>query len=231
MSFNLQDYEDVATLNKWFQDNYPMGSMRILELNHEIIYQEGIFKDEIITAVTGVFRDSKDEEPAVSNLARGRQSEYPKHMQRFFAEDVVTSSFGRCIALLKGADKTATKDDMQKVVVGNNQPIKPLYGAPGSRSAAVEMALRGSAKNESFEAPKLEEPAPVKWTVDEVVDSIGASTPNEPPVCCNAGHTLKQGISKGGKPYYGYVCNGKITEHAKWASITSNGKWYFKGDE
>jgi hypothetical protein len=39
---------------------------------------------------------------------------------------------------------------------------------------------------------------------------------------------MKQGISKGGKPYLGYVCKGKIAEHAKWAKVTSQGHFYFE---
>jgi hypothetical protein len=41
---------------------------------------------------------------------------------------------------------------------------------------------------------------------------------------------LKEGISKGGKPYYGYVCKAKQCE-PKWAKLTANGKWYFEGGE
>ncbi len=28
MAINLTDYEDVASLNKWFQGNFPMGSLK-----------------------------------------------------------------------------------------------------------------------------------------------------------------------------------------------------------
>ncbi len=33
------------------------------------------------------------------------------------------------------------------------------------------------------------------------------------------------------KPFYGYVCLGNIKEHARWASQTSTGAWYFKDKE
>jgi hypothetical protein len=75
-----------------------------------------------------------------------------------------------------------------------------------------------------------EEPEPVAWTVGEVVDALGTSIPNPPPECQH-GHILKQGISKGGKPYYGYVCKSNVKEDAVWASMSPNGRWYFKGDE
>ena len=223
MAFNLNDYEDVATLNKWFIENFPMGRSDINVVSHDP--EKGYI---LIRAM--LWRDSKDPAPAVSNLAFGSRETYIPNMKKFYVEDTATSALGRAIILLKGADKTATKDDMQKVVIGNQEQPKPTYGAPGSRAAAVAAALR-SKDFSSFEAPVLEEPAPVKWSVNEVVDAIGASTPHEPPVCCDAGHTLKQGMSKGGKPYYGYVCKANIKEHAKWAKITSQGKWYFEGGE
>ena len=227
MAINLNDYEDVASLNKWFQPNFPMGSLRILKQEHHIMTdKDGNILDEVFVVQTGAFRDVNDLHPATMNVARGRQSEYPKHMARFFVEDVTTSSYGRCIALLKATDKTATKDDMKKVE--SNPSFKEkleskqnIYGKSG-RSAAIETALRSS-----FEADK--EPAPVAWTVGDVVSEIGASTPNEPPAC-EHGHILKEGISKGGKPYYGYVCKAKQCE-PKWAKLTANGKWYFEGGE
>ena len=227
MAINLNDYEDVASLNQWFQGNFPMGSLRILKQEHHIITdKDGNITDELFVVQTGTFRDSNDLQPASMNVARGRQSEYPKHMARFFAEDVTTSSYGRSIALLKATDKTATKDDMKKVESTPSfkdklEAKQNIYGKSG-RSAAIETALRSS-----FEADK--DVAPVAWTVGDVVDQIGASTPNEPPAC-EHGHILKEGISKGGKPYYGYVCKAKQCE-PKWAKLTANGKWYFEGGE
>jgi hypothetical protein len=97
-----------------------------------------------------------------------------------------------------------------------------MYGKAGSKSAQIETILR-----DSFEADKPKDP--VAWSVGEVVDQIAASIPNEPPACQH-GHILKEGISKGGKPYYGYVCKAKACE-PKWAKLTANGKWYFEGGE
>jgi hypothetical protein len=184
--------------------------------------------DEIFVVQTGAFRDVNDLHPATMNVARGRQSEYPKHMARFFAEDVTTSSYGRCIALLKATDKTATKDEMRKVESSEpNQYEKKLqerrYGAPGTKSAAIEDALRASFAVEN----KVDDPQ--QWSLSEAVDAIGA-TPKEPPAC-EHGHILKQGVSKGGKPYYGYVCKGSNKDHAKWAKMTAKGSWYFEGVE
>ena len=220
MAFNLADYEDVATLNKWFINNYPMGRSDISVISHDPE------KGYILVQAT-LWRDAKDPAPAASNIAFGSRDTYIQNMRKFYCEDTATSSLGRAIIILKGSDKTATKDDMKKVDVEPNQYEKKLaerrYSPPATRSAVVEDALRASFAVENKEAD------PQQWTVSEVVDQIASSTPNEPPAC-EHGHILKQGISKGGKPYYGYVCKAKQCE-PKWAKITANGKWYFEGGE
>ena len=220
MAFNLADYEDVATLNKWFINNYPMGRSDISVISHDPE------KGYILVQAT-LWRDAKDPAPAASNIAFGSRDTYIQNMRKFYCEDTATSSLGRAIIILKGSDKTATKDDMKKVDVKPNQYEKKLaerrYSPPGTKSAAVEDALRAS-----FAVDNKENDV-AQWTVNEAVDAIGKSTPNEPPAC-EHGHILKEGISKGGKPYMGYVCKAKKCE-PKWGKITANGKWYFEGGE
>jgi hypothetical protein len=221
MAFNLEDYEDVATLNKWLISNYPMFRSDLSVISHDPE------KGYILIQAT-LWRDSKDAAPAVSNVAFGSRETYIQNMKKFYVEDTATSALGRAIILLKGSDKTATKDDMRKVE--SNPSFKEklesrqnMYGKPGSKSAQIETILR-----DSFAADK-KEPEPVAWSVGDVVDQIGSSIPNEPPACQH-GHILKEGISKGGKPYYGYVCKAKECP-PNWATLTANGKWYFKGGE
>jgi hypothetical protein len=221
MAFNLEDYEDVATLNKWLISNYPMFRSDLSVISHDP--EKGF----ILIQAT-LWRDSKDAAPAVSNVAFGSRETYIQNMKKFYVEDTATSALGRAIILLKGSDKTATKDDMKKVE-GNPsfkeklESRQNMYGKPGSKSAQIETILR-----DSFAADK-KEPEPVAWSVGDVVDQIGSSIPNEPPACQH-GHILKEGISKGGKPYYGYVCKAKECP-PNWATLTANGKWYFKGGE
>jgi hypothetical protein len=221
MAFNLNDYEDVATLNKWFISNFPKGRSDISVISHDA-------KDGYILVQATLWRDSIDDKPAVSNIAFGSRETYIPNMKKFYVEDTATSALGRAIILLKGSDKTATKDDMKKVDVQPNEYEKKLqerrYGAPGTKSAAVEDALRSSFAVEN------KQDDPQAWSVAEAVDAIGSSTPKEPPAC-EHGHILKTGISKSGKPYYGYVCKGKVTEHAKWGKMTANGHWFFEGME
>jgi hypothetical protein len=92
-----------------------------------------------------------------------------------------------------------------------------------------EMA-RVSRKAETFTVEnKLEDP--VQWTTTDWVAAV-PEQPKPPADCCSQGMTLRTGISKTTKkPFYGYVCLGNIKEHAKWASQTSTGAWYFKDKE
>jgi hypothetical protein len=221
MGFNLDEYEDVATLNKWFISNFPMGRSDISVVSHDAV-------NGFILVQATLWRDASDDKPAASNLAFGSRETFMPNMKKWYVEDTASSALGRAIILLKGSNKTATKDDMKRVETSEpNQYEKKLqerrYGAPGTKSAAIEDALRASFAVDN----KVDDPQ--QWSLSDAVDAIGA-TPKEPPAC-EHGHILKQGVSKGGKPYYGYVCKGSNKEHAKWAKMTAKGSWYFEGVE
>jgi hypothetical protein len=109
-----------------------------------------------------------------------------------------------------------------------NEKEKVIYGRPGSRSAAVESALRQAFKADETEA---KDPTPVSWSVGDVVDVASSGEPNPPPEC-EHGHILKTGLTKTtNKPYYGYVCKEGVKEHARWAKVTAAGGWYFPEDK
>ena len=218
--FNLQDYETVETrLEKW-HGQYPDSRVEtelIEASNTRFIVFCKLFKTEA------------DAKPCATGLAFETITEKGVNSTSAL-ENCETSAIGRALAnagfAAKG--KRASREEMAKV--NNAQPnqyekklAERKYSPPATRSAAVEDALRASFAVENKEAD------PQQWTVSEVVDQIASATPNEPPAC-EHGHILKQGISKGGKPYYGYVCKAKQCE-PKWAKITANGKWYFEGGE
>jgi hypothetical protein len=218
--FNLQDYETVETrLEKW-HGQYPDSRVEtelIEASNTRFIVFCKLFKTEA------------DPKPCATGLAFETITEKGVNSTSAL-ENCETSAIGRALAnagfAAKG--KRASREEMAKVNNAvPNQYEKKLaerrYSPPATRSAAVEDAIRASFVVEN------KEPDPQQWTVSEVVDQIASATPNEPPAC-EHGHILKQGISKGGKPYYGYVCKTKQCE-PKWAKITANGKWYFEGGE
>jgi len=220
MAFNLADYETVETrLEKWHAQ-FPDG-----RLETELVEAS----NTRFIVVCKLFKTEADPKPCSSGIASETISDRGVNATSAL-ENCETSAIGRALAnagfAAKG--KRASREEMVKVV--NDEPKsfqqkldskQNIYGKSG-RSAAIETALRSS-----FEADK--DVPPVAWTVGEVVSEIGASIPNEPPAC-EHGHILKEGISKGGKPYRGYVCKAKQCE-PKWAKLTANGKWYFEGGE
>ena len=216
MAFNINDYETVEVRLARFISDFP---------DFRIDTQLVEASDTRFIVRSAIYRTFLDSVPFATGLAFEMVSDRGVNSTSAL-ENAETSSLGRSLAnagyAAKG--KRASQIEMAKVIAAESKP-KTIYGTPNSRSAAVEQALRSS-----FEVD-TKEPEPVQWTVSEVVDAIGSSVPNEPPVCCTKGHTLKQGISKGGKTYYGYVCKGNIKEHAQWATLTANGKWFFKGDD
>jgi hypothetical protein len=220
MAFNLADYETVETrLEKWH------GQFPDSRIETELVEAS----NTRFIVICRLFKTEADAKPCSSGIASETISDRGVNATSAL-ENCETSAIGRALAnagfAAKG--KRASREEMVKVV--NDEPKsfqekldskQNIYGKSG-RSAAVETALRSS-----FEADK--DVAPVAWTVGDVVSEIGASIPNEPPAC-EHGHILKEGISKGGKPYYGYVCKAKQCE-PKWAKLTANGKWYFEGGE
>jgi hypothetical protein len=215
MAFNLADYEDVATLNKWFISNFPSGRSDISVISHDPE------KGYILVQAT-LWRDSKDLQPAVSNIAFGSRDTYIQNMRKFYCEDTATSSLGRAIILLKGSDKTATRDDMKKV---DSEPIKNIYGKSGN-SQFIEMALRKSFTDDA--EPTSE---PTTWSVGDVAEAL--STKPKQQECIHGLMILKQGTAKTGRPFYGYVCSAPKGEQcdAKWAITAANGSWFFREEE
>ena len=215
MGFNLDDYEDVATLNKWFIANFPSGRSDIAVISHDPV-------NGYILVQATLWRDSKDEQPAVSNIAFGSRETYMPNMKKWYVEDTASSSLGRAIILLKGSNKTATKDDMRKV---ESEPIKNIYGKSGN-SQIIEMALRKSFADDAKPASE-----PTTWSVGDVAEAL--STKPKQQECSHGLMILKEGTAKTGKPYYGYVCSAPKGQQcdAKWAVTAANGSFFFREED
>ena len=198
MAWDLSNYEDVASLNKWFQDNYPMGSIRVYKEHFDPLKAEILFRCDL-------YRDVNDANPAVVNWARGKAEDYPKNMARWYVEDTSTSVIGRSILLLKAADKTATKDSMEQVVRSKTdiEQIKVFKPLP----KPIEIP-EGK--------PLPNEPETVIWdevevkAVDEQVDfmqtlqeSLNAEVIDMK--CKHAAMISKRATPKAGRAYYGSV--------------------------
>lgn len=116
---DLTQYEDAATLNRWFLNNYPLGriDLQLVEINLD---------KGIVVFKGSVFRDSNDANPAVTNYAKGERDDYPAHMRKWYLEDCATSCIARCLTLLKGSNKTAPKESMARATNWSVEPKADL---------------------------------------------------------------------------------------------------------
>ena len=224
MAFNLEDYETVEErLSKFWKDN-PDG-----RIETQRSYAPGASSDEYVF-VARVFRTEADQHPVSTGWAS--ETKTTSGFNKFACELSESSAIGRALANWTYAKKGARPSqlEMERVAKGNNELVKPMYGKPGSKSAAMETALRTSIKNDPWEAPKLEDPAPVAWSVQDVAKELNAEVA-EVVFDCKHGQMLKkEGTSKTGRPFMGYVCTERNKAdqcEPQWAKITANGKWYF----
>jgi hypothetical protein len=116
---DLTQYEDAATLNRWFLNNYPLGRVDIQLV--EINLDKGI-----VVFKGSLYRDSNDANPAVTNYAKGERDDYPAHMRKWYLEDTATSCIARCLTLLKGSNKTAPKESMARATNWSVEPKASL---------------------------------------------------------------------------------------------------------
>ena len=178
--FNLDDYEDVATLNRWYIEHFPMGRTNISVISHDPVKGHILMKAE-------VWRDANDPYPAVTNIAFGDRDSYNPNMRRWYAEDTATSVLGRAYLLLKGG-KTATKDSMQQVT----QTAPP---APERDPWVIH--TEGTAE-------------PLATGLDLIAGALGAVIKEQVETCDHGRMLWKEGISsKTGNKYKGWVCPSK----------------------
>ncbi len=106
-----------------------------------------------------------------------------------------------------------------------------IYSKKGARPSRTEMQRVANTSSGAVFTVENKLKDPQQWSTTDWVAAV-PEQPKPPTDCCEKGMTLRTGFSKTTKkPFYGYVCLGNIKEHAKWASQTSTGAWYFKDKE
>ena len=214
--FNLADYETVESrLEKWWKD-YPDGRVETkIEQATDVRY--------IVSAQ--LYKTEADAKPCATGLASESISDRGVNSTSAL-ENCETSAIGRALAnagyAAKG--KRASREEMSKV-----EQFKPKYGRPGSKSAAMEMALHIV---DTQPKDNSNEPIPVAWSIGESVAEIGEVV-SVGFTCRHGDMVKKEGIAKStNKPYAGYVCTAPKADQcdAKWAKLTAAGTWYWPDD-
>ena len=218
MAFNLDDYEPVeARLEKW-HGVYPDGRIETEILEHT---------DTRFIVVCKLFKTEADSKPCASGVASETITDRGVNATSAL-ENCETSAIGRALANAGFAakNKRPSRTEMDKV---NRAEYKPKYSAPGSKSAAMEMALHIVEQKSNAVADGS---GPVEWSVGETVAQIGEVVAVN--FTCRHGDMVKkEGIAKAtNKPYAGYVCTAPKADQceARWAKLTSAGTWYWPDD-
>jgi hypothetical protein len=216
--FNLDDYTTVQERSNIFWERYKNGAVRTRIISES---------DTRVVVVCELFRDSADEKPFATGHAKEVISD--RGVNRDFAlENCETSARGVAFKAANiGTEKNGpSREEMVRV---NEKQFKPKYSAPGSKSAAMEMALHIV---DTQSRDSANEPVPVAWAIGDSVGQIGEVV-SVNFTCRHGDMVKKEGIAKAtNKPYAGYVCPAPKADQcdAKWAKLTAAGTWYWPDD-
>jgi hypothetical protein len=213
----LDNYEDVATRIKRFWETHPSGRIEnnIIEFNAE---------KGFILVQTQIFKEYEDQKPSAIDYAFGNVATYNVQMKKFFVEDTVTSSIGRCIGLLLGTDKRPTLQDMQKVETISTRVAKSTADDydPWSKKFGDVPSYKTAAEAEQSGIPSLGS------SMDEIAKTLGGQLVEEAPQCSHGHRIWKQAHEGAPKNWGGYFCTErtKATQCApNWYVLASDGKW------
>ena len=213
--FNLEDYEDVATLNRWLIDNYPMFRSNLITEFHDPV-------NGYIRIRAEVYRDINDANPTVSNVAYGSRDLYNRNMARYYVEDTATSALGRAIILLKGSNKTATRESMEQVSAGVEEVAKVKAKMAQTSGEYIPVVKE--------EDPWTIKPATMPPTMGEAVatvkEIIGGQTEKDIPRCQHGDMIWKTGTTKAGKPWGHFKCPYAVTGELTRCPSPNDVLWY-----
>ena len=213
----LDNYEDVAARIKRFWETHPSGRIEnnIIEFNAE---------KGFILVQTLIFKEYEDQKPSAIDYAFGNVATYNVQMKKFFVEDTVTSSIGRCIGLLLGTDKRPTRQDMEKVETISTTVAKSTADDydPWSKKFGDVPSFKTAAEAEQSGIPSLGS------SMDEIAKTLGGQLVAEAPQCSHGHMIWKQAHEGAPKNWGGYFCTErtKATQCSpRWYVLASDGKW------
>lgn len=205
MSFNLNDYELVEDRLREFWKEFPDGRIETEVLE---------FRGDSVVIIARIFRTEADPKAWTTGIAQESKADLGR-MAKSFVEICETSAIGRALA-------------------------NAHYAAKGKRPSRAEM-LKVTAEtgdvghSHSTFQPEHREPAKVDPValVETVLGAQVVSSEPQVPHCQHGLMYLREGTSKAGKPYKGYMCTEKMKSKQcppKWFSISPSGGWYLKAE-
>lgn len=204
MGFNLNDYETVEERLAKFIADYP--DFRIATELESLADNRFIVKAYIYrTYADGVAFSTGYAEEKVTDRGVNSTSAL---------ENCETSAIGRALAnagyAAKG--KRPSREEMGKVNRGNEWE-----------------QFVGDKPSSLPDKPKQEELTTLDEATDILKKALGAEIVESKPSCQHGEMTIKEGTSKTGKPYRGYVCTwarGLGQCEPIWMKLSPQGTWY-----
>lgn len=158
MSFQLKDYETVASRVLRFQAKFPNGVIQSRVISHD---QEA----GLVYCEAKVYRDINDPMPAAIDGAYGIMKTFPSNMQKFYVEDTLSSATGRALSLVLEVTHKPTREDMSKVQVPVESDPWTVREVPQAQqiAGAVEDTGTTIVMAANSEVPECKCGQPMKW--------------------------------------------------------------------